>query len=192
MTIIVWRFVSAGLLLACLASFGWGMRKFFSQPSGATAGMRVIKICGAVFAVLHLGAIVLNGEVTAGQMVTATSLYLCALGLFWWAIRTNSPRPLSAAFSPDAPQHLVERGPYRFIRHPFYCSYLLTWMAGLAATGQFWLLPSVAIMLIIYLRAARVEEEKFKRSPLAGSYQRYQSRTGLFFPNPLKLVARRP
>jgi protein-S-isoprenylcysteine O-methyltransferase Ste14 len=191
MTLFYWQFVSVSLLVACLASFAWSMRKFFARPAGDTAGMRVIKICGAVFAVLHLGAIAVTPRMTTGQGLAAALLYLSALGLFWWAIGTNSPRPLSAAFSPDAPQYLVERGPYRVIRHPFYCSYLLAWTAGIAATGRLWLLPSLAVMLIIYLRAARQEEQKFRSSPLAGPYQQYRSRTGLFLPNPVKLLMTR-
>jgi protein-S-isoprenylcysteine O-methyltransferase Ste14 len=191
MTLFVWRAIGTGLLLGCLGSYGWGMRRFFSQPAGDTAGMAAIRICGLVFAVLHAGALVLTPHIAAGQILAAISLYLLALGLFWWAIRTNSC-PLSAAFSPDAPQHLVDQGPYRFIRHPFYCSYLLTWTAGVVATRSLWLLPTLAVMLVIYIRAARMEEDKFMRSPLAGPYRRYRSRTGLFLPNPFKLlVARR-
>jgi len=38
------------------------------------------------------------------------------------------------------------------MRHPLYCSYLLAWTAGMVATAQVWLLPSVAVMLVIYLR----------------------------------------
>ena len=84
-------------------------------------------------------------------------------------------------------------GPYRFVRHPFYCSYLLTWAAGVVASAQFWLLPTVAIMLIIYTRAAKLEEEKFTRSPLAETYKSYRTRTGLFLPNPIKMLSlRRP
>ncbi len=192
MTLLVGRSIGAGLLLACLGSYAWGMRRFFAQPAGDTAGMAVIRICGVVFAVLHAGALIFTPDIAAGPLLGAISLYLVAIGLFWWAVETNSPCPLSAAFSPDPPQHLVERGPYRFIRHPFYCSYLLTWTGGVVATRSLWLLPSLAVMLVIYLRAARVEEDKFMRSPLAGLYGRYRSRTGQFLPNPFKLlVARR-
>jgi len=50
----------------------------------------------------------------------------------------------------------------------------------------------LAVMLVIYVWAAVVEEAKFARSPLASAYERYRSHTGLFFPNPVKLLARRP
>ena len=186
------RLLSLALLLACLVSFRWAMLNFFAQPAGDNAGMKAIRICGFAFAALHLGAIVFTPGVTAGQAQAAALLYLCALGLFWWAVRTGSRGALSAAFSPDTPQHLFDRGPYRFIRHPFYCSYLLTWTAGIVATAWLWLLPSLAVMLVIYVWAAVVEEAKFARSPLASAYERYRSHTGLFFPNPVKLLARRP
>jgi protein-S-isoprenylcysteine O-methyltransferase Ste14 len=179
-------FVSAGLLLACLASFSWAMRHFFTRPAGDNAGMKLIAVCGSGFALLHLGAIAATPHATARQTLGGAAIYLCALVLFWWTIRANSRRPLSAAFSPDDPLHLVQHGPYRFIRHPFYCSYLLAWTAGIVATGRLWLLPSLAIMLAVYFRAASMEEDKFARTALADAYQRYRARTGMFFPNPVK------
>lgn len=188
MVLAVWQSIAALLLLACLGSFAWAMRCFFVQPSGTTAGMKLITACGAVFSALHLIGIVLPGGVTAGRGSVAALLYIGSLGLFWWAIRTHAGQRLSAAFSSDSPEHLVENGPYRFIRHPFYCSYLLTWCTGVIATGRLWLAPTVAIMAAIYWRAARIEEAKFSRSPLAEEYQRYRERTAWFFPNPRKLI----
>jgi protein-S-isoprenylcysteine O-methyltransferase Ste14 len=181
-----WQWISAALLVGCLASFGWAMRRFFIQPAGLTAGMRVIKGCGIVFGLLHLGTIVVTPGITAVRGVSGALLYLWAIGLFWWAIHTSLRKPLSAAFSPDLPAHLVAQGPYRMIRHPLYCSYLLCWLAGWVTTGRLWLGPTIAVMLVIYVLAAAEEEKKFTRSPLAEAYQQYRTRTGLFFPNPSK------
>ena len=186
-----WQWLTASLLLSCLLSFAWGMRKFFVQPSGTTPGMKLISTCGVLFAALHFGAIFLPGSVTAERGWLGTLLYLWSLGLFWWAIRANSAARLSAAFSPDVPVHLVENGPYRFIRHPFYCSYVLAWSAGTIATARWWLLPTMVAMVAIYLRAATLEEEKFSRSSLAAEYQRYRARTALLVPNPMKLLLAR-
>jgi len=165
------------------------MLRFFSRPAGTSIGAKVIGVCGFVFGFLHLVAILRCPSQSGAQEFFATGFYLAALGLFWWAIQTNSRRPLSAVFSPDVPEHLIQEGPYRFIRHPFYCSYLLTWMGGVMATQQVWLLATVAVMFAIYLRAARMEEEKFGCSSLGPRYQMYQARTGLFLPNPIKLLA---
>ena len=45
------------------------------------------------------------------------------------------------------------------------------------------------VMFVIYVLAAAEEEQKFTRSPLAEAYGRYRARTGLFFPNPIKLYS---
>jgi len=125
-----WQWISFSLLTGCLASFGWAMRRFFVQPAGLTIGMQVIKACGVAFGILHLTAIVVTSGIHAVRGVSGTVLYPCALALFWWAIQVSLRKPLSAAFSPDLPRHLVAQGPYRMIRHPLYCSYLLCWVAG--------------------------------------------------------------
>jgi protein-S-isoprenylcysteine O-methyltransferase Ste14 len=184
-----WQWIVATLFVCCLASFGWAMRRFFSQPAGLTAGMKAIRGFGIVFGILHLAAIAATPGVTAARGFGGGLLYLCAIGLFWWAIKTSLRRPLSAAFSPDLPAHLVAQGPYRWIRHPLYCSYLLCWLAGWVTTGRLWLWPTIAAMLVLYVLAASEEEKKFTRSPLAEAYRQYRARTGLFFPNPLKLYS---
>jgi protein-S-isoprenylcysteine O-methyltransferase Ste14 len=184
-----WQLVSGGLLAACLASFAWAMRRFFLQPAGLTPGMQAIKYCGIVFGLLHVAAIAVTPGIPPVRGIAGVALYVCALALFWWAIRASLSRPLSAAFSPDLPGHLVAQGPYRLIRHPLYCSYLLCWLAGCAVTARWWLAPTAGVMLVIYLAAARQEEKKFMRSPLAESYLRYRAQTGLLVPNPLKLYS---
>jgi len=186
----LWQWISAALLLACLGSFGWAMRRFFVQPAGLTAGMQAIKVCGIVFGIAHLAAIALTPDITAARGVGAAGLYLLSLALFWWAIQTSLHQPLSAAFSPDLPAHLVSHGPYRVIRHPLYCSYLICWAGGWMATGRIWLAATVAVMLVIYLLAASAEEKKFTQSNLAEAYREYRARTGLFLPNLFKLYGR--
>jgi protein-S-isoprenylcysteine O-methyltransferase Ste14 len=186
-----WQWIAGLLLFLCLASFGWAMRRFFVLPRGSTMGAKLVAVAGSVFAGLHFVAIFL-GNITPERGGAATLLYLCSLGLFWWAIRANSGTRLSAAFSSDLPVHLVENGPYKFVRHPFYCSYVLAWLAGTIATARWWLIPTVVVMALIYWRAARLEEEKFSESSLRVEYQKYRERTALLVPSPMKvLLARR-
>ena len=186
-----WQWLTALLLASGLTSFAWGMRKFFVQPSGSTSGMKLISGCGFAFAVLHFAAILWRDSVTEERAFVAGLLYVWSLGLFWWAISANSATRLSAIFSDDVPVHLVDKGPYRFIRHPFYSAYLLAWMAGPIATARWWLIPTVVVMAVIYWKAAASEEEKFSRSSLAAEYQSYRARTPLLVPNPMRLLLAR-
>lgn len=188
MMLSAWQWTAAVLLFGCLISFAWAMKRFFVQPAGMTPGMRLIKVCGTLFALLHFAAIFMTPDIPAWRGAAGSALYLGAAALFWWAIRTNSRKPLSAAFSPDLPVHLMAQGPYRIIRHPLYCSYLLCWFAGWIVTGRLWLAPPILTMLVIYLCAAAQEEKKFLGSPLADNYRQYRASTGLIFPNFWKLL----
>ena len=183
----VWQLTCAMLLVACLSSFVWGMRRFFIQPAGSTTGMEVTKICGLIFSLLHFVLMVNQDVIHPGRALLATILYSTSLLLFWWAVYTNREKPLSAVFSPDLPMHFVSHGPYTWIRHPFYTSYLLTWLAGVAATGHLWLMSTVLVMVTIYWKAALLEERKFFQSALATLYTTYRSRTGLFAPSLVSL-----
>ncbi len=129
-----WQTLCLVLLLGCLTSFAWAMARFFLRPAGRTTGMWATAFFGTAFAILHAGALLWPGSVTRGRGYFASAMYLSALSLFWWAIATNRRQPLSAIFSPDVPVHLMTAGPYRMVRHPFYCAYLLVWFAGLVAT----------------------------------------------------------
>jgi len=142
-----WQLPSAGLLLACLASFRWGMRNFFAQPAGDTAGMRVIRTCGLAFAALHLGRIVFTPSVRPdkgwGAACCICARWDCTGGRSEPARRAPSRRP----FRRITPQHLVERGPYRFIRHPLYAPTCWRGRRVMVATASPGFLPTLAVML---------------------------------------------
>jgi protein-S-isoprenylcysteine O-methyltransferase Ste14 len=175
------------LLLSCLLSFTWAMKNFFTQPAGENGGMRVIKALGTLFGALHFSMILWH-PAEQSLALAGAMLYCASLATFWWALMTHCRRPLSAAFSPDVPSRLVRNGPYRFVRHPFYTSYLLVWFAGPIASGTWWMLATTVVMAAVYYRAARIEERKFIVSDLANAYADYRSRTGMFIPSPLKLA----
>jgi protein-S-isoprenylcysteine O-methyltransferase Ste14 len=111
-----------------------------------------------------------------------TLFFVAALGLFWWAVRANKAKPLSVAYSRDSPQHLMQDGPYRLIRHPFYSSYCLCWIAGPIVAGQPLMWVAILLLFPFYFLAAKAEETKFLRSSLAEDYRLYKKRTGMFFP----------
>ena len=52
------------------------------------------------------------------------------------------------------------------------------------ANNAWWLLGTVALMGVLYYRAARQEEESFLAGALAEQYRDYQTKTGMFLPRP--------
>jgi len=170
---------------ACFASYAWGLTRFFWIPNGpAGRDSRIIERATAACVVLHTATLIWFFDFAPWRYAVALPLYVVSLTMFWCCVRINRAQPLSLAFSNDRPAHIVTRGPYAWVRHPFYLSYLLCWIAGALATGQWALLATVALMGWIYRRAAVKEEAKFTASPLAEEYRRYALRAGRFVPTP--------
>lgn len=174
--------LAGGVLLAtiiCFGSFAWAARFHFRQEGGTPAGMQVLSLINLIgFAWFVYGLNRWPGGYRWGPIV------VCGLSLllFWWSIIHTRRRPLTLAFSPDAPAFLETTGPYQIARHPFYVSYLLFWMAtALAIPGLLpWIVP--AVMAMLYAFAATREEAKFINSGLEIDYQAYRMRTGMFYP----------
>lgn len=170
------------LTLATFLSFAWAILKFFRRPDGIQPGMRAISVLGNLGGFGYLILPFVTRPATPGEQGAGLGLYLLALALFWWTVAANRSKPLSLAYSHDLPEHLVTHGPYAWIRHPFYASYTLAWLAGPVATGAWWLFPFVTLMIGLYWRAATQEEAKFLASPFTEAYQRYRARTGMLIP----------
>lgn len=184
----IFSILLAMLLLACLLSFAWGMSRFFVKPKQETVGMKVTAAAGLISALLHFRAIFSMHEVVLDRSYVAATMYVVAIGLFWWAVCVNRARPLAACYSTAGTLNLNTRGPYQLVRHPFYSSYLLAWLSGMIATEDYWvLLPTVMVMFTIYVTAALREEREYEHGPLATEYRLYSSRTGQFFPKVWKL-----
>jgi protein-S-isoprenylcysteine O-methyltransferase Ste14 len=79
-------------------------------------------------------------------------------------------------------QPVVERGPYRWVRHPSYSAGMLIF-AGIAISLGSWV--SVAVLTVVpflvYLRRVRVEEAALVET-IGEPYRAYMARTGRFIP----------
>jgi protein-S-isoprenylcysteine O-methyltransferase Ste14 len=106
----------------------------------------------------------------------------CSLGLLEWARASIRRRYFSYLFSRDVPQFLHAVGPYAYVRHPFYASYLLAYVATAILMPGAPTLAILAGMFVFYRAAAVTEERKFAASPLASEYDAYKRRTGRFVP----------
>lgn len=83
------------------------------------------------------------------------------------------PKPLASA-------ELVERGVYRFIRHPIYTGLILAALGGsIYAVSPLALFFTLALVVVLDLKARR--EEIWLRQQYAG-YAGYSSRTKKFIP----------
>ena len=116
------------------------------------------------------------------QLAGPVGIALQASGL---ALRTWSMRTLGTSYTrtlrTDNQQHVVDTGPYRFVRHPGYAGSLLTW-AGFGLTSRS--VPVVLLVAALLGRAYRqriVTEENLLERELPG-YAEYIHRTKRIVP----------
>jgi protein-S-isoprenylcysteine O-methyltransferase Ste14 len=171
--------------------FAWGVQGIFRR---GTPDWRlwVLKVGAVGAAVVQLGAIAQMSEARPWQYVLGISLLGASCLLFGVTARTIRKDPFTLAFSTDAPRQLVQHGPYRWIRHPFYTSYMMTYVAGSVLTMHALVMIAAVAMGGIYVLAARMEEAKFLSGPLGGAYRAYRDATGAFLPRLVRLRSAPP
>jgi protein-S-isoprenylcysteine O-methyltransferase Ste14 len=170
--------------------FGWNfilfsiaLRRNFSCPSGVPPMMRALAGCGLLATLTDI-VVLLTSQLMPVRSLIGIGLLILSQLLFRAAVNATSEYKLSLAFSSDMPSSLNKSGPYRYIRHPFYTAYSLTWFAVVVASAHIAAVGALLVMAAFYFTAAWREERKFLRSPLADAYRDYQRFTGMFFPHP--------
>ncbi len=170
------------LAVFCFWSFGWTVNGvFIPSSSSQKMGYRLLKL-GNVFT--WLSSIVIwyySSNPNSEKWIFGSIMLILDLVLFMCAKRVATKK-LTLAFSNDSPKFILQEGPYRYIRHPFYTSYLFCYLIVAAVLNHWVLWINFSCMLAIYLWAALREEQKFKNSPLKGEYLLYRKKAGLFYP----------
>jgi protein-S-isoprenylcysteine O-methyltransferase Ste14 len=127
-------------------------------------------VCGAIFGLLVPAA--LCGCVLA----------LCSVVLYEWTRRTVIDRNFYIALAGEVPPAVCEVGPYQYIRHPFYLSYMLAFL-GVAIAFPSLIVSGVCVLNVgLFVYMAIDDERVLRQSPLAADYDRYKMRVGMFLP----------
>jgi protein-S-isoprenylcysteine O-methyltransferase Ste14 len=118
-----------------------------------------------------------------GRALAWAGVFLFVVGLLlrWWAIVTLG-RFFTVDVTIEKDHELVERGPFRVVRHPSYTGVLLAFV-GFALTLGNWaaLLVVLVPILAAFIRRMNVEEEALARA-LGARYADYMRRTKRLVP----------
>lgn len=170
----------------CFAAFSWGVKKHFRSTGAMPLGMKVTSLLSLA---LFAGFLFHVAQGASALWLAALGLFTASLAVFAGAVAASRYTPPTLAFDTDAPNFLLQHGPYRYVRHPFYLAYVLFWLGTAVAVHGLlgWVAPLV--MTALYIEAASREERKFAKSDLAVAYKAYRARAGMFWPRPLALLA---
>jgi protein-S-isoprenylcysteine O-methyltransferase Ste14 len=99
----------------------------------------------------------------------------------WWANRTLGEY-YTRTLRVTAAQSIIQKGPYRMIRHPGYLGSMLMWVgAGLATTN--WIVFTLAMVVMFAAYYYRIQaEEQMLMAAMSQDYREYESRTWKLIP----------
>lgn len=153
-------------------------RRLRMTEAETDAGQKRIK---ALLALLAIATLVLAGvdrrlgwsDLPPAVVGAGFVAVLAGALVVFLAMRANSY--LSANIEVDSGQTVVDRGPYRAVRHPMYAGYALIGIGTTLALGSAWAgllyVPAFAVVIARLLR-----EERFLAAELPG-YAAYMRRT---------------
>ncbi len=176
--------ISLIIYLMNVAAFSWALKNFFRNEGQLPPKMRQLKSIAAVIALIQIVTILFSPRASLVLQIMGFVLCLLSAVLFWITLRFNQQNPLPVAFSKLETNSIRSTGPYKFIRHPFYLSYILTWMAA-PFTAESWALSLTSfLMLAAYIKLIKDEESALLSGAHAETYQKYRSQTGALIPKP--------
>ena len=111
---------------------------------------------------------------------TGVGVCVIAGGLLAWTL-CRLGRNLTDTVVTRRQHTLVTRGPYRFVRHPFYDAAAL-FVAGIALLAANWFFLLVGAFVIALLVRRTQTEEANLLARFGAPYQAYLDRTGRFLP----------
>jgi protein-S-isoprenylcysteine O-methyltransferase Ste14 len=111
----------------------------------------------------------------------ALGLAAISIVLISHTLRTHKQR-LALWHQQDEPQSIVTYGAYRYIRHPFYTSFLITLTGAFLSAPHMTTLFTMVYGFLILNFTARREEKLLGESAFGEQYRQYIKRTGRFLP----------
>lgn len=146
-------------------------RIFGTGPRGLVLSLATLAAAWGLADVVGLPAV--HGYSDLGLMALALSIALTIAGMAW---------SLTSLPVDSRGRELITQGAFRYVRHPLYASFLLSFDFGLAVYLDNWIYVLWAVVQFPLWHANVAGEERLMRDAFGDVYQDYCARTGRFFP----------
>jgi protein-S-isoprenylcysteine O-methyltransferase Ste14 len=105
--------------------------------------------------------------------VCGAILALGAVMLYEWTRRTVVDRTFYVGLAGEVPPAVCDAGPYRYVRHPFYLSYMVAFVAVAVAFPSVIVSGVCALNIGLFVYMALDDERMLQQSPLATDYESF-------------------
>jgi protein-S-isoprenylcysteine O-methyltransferase Ste14 len=144
-------------------------KEYFFRIGGTIAILAHLAVAG-----LDVGRFHWSVPPPTALRVVALVVYAAGLGFGMWAIVTNRFFSSVVRLQSDRGHHVVDTGPYRFVRHPGYAGMMVSALSGSVVLGSWW--SAVPMLLFGGMLVRRLTmEDRFLNANLDG-YRAYAGR----------------
>jgi protein-S-isoprenylcysteine O-methyltransferase Ste14 len=180
-TLLEW--ILAGSGGATLIVFAVALQNFFVQPPSLTRQQRLFQDLSVLLGVTHGLALLVLDPASDRWAAIGIGMYAAALALFLSALEAARRVPMTRTFvyQPKC-DTILDKGPYKIIRHPIYLSYSLAWLAAPVAMHSIFLGLTATFMIACYVVSAREEERLLANGARAVEYAQFCARTWRMIP----------
>jgi protein-S-isoprenylcysteine O-methyltransferase Ste14 len=145
------------------------------RDNGAVLGQ--ISFISGMVCVLVMG---LFYRLLVPAAVCGAILALAAVILYEWTRRTVIDRNFYVGLAGEVPPALCDAGPYRYVRHLFYLSYMVAFVGVAVAFPSLVVTVVCALNIGLFVDMALDDERVLLASPLGAAYTAYRERVGMF------------
>jgi protein-S-isoprenylcysteine O-methyltransferase Ste14 len=138
---------------------GAGMKKWDKFLLGILAVSQfVVFIIGG----LDVGRFGWSGEIPVFLYIICWLLFTGSFGVAYWAMYVNQFFSSVVRIQKDRGQFVVQEGPYRYVRHPGYISFMITLLALSICLGSYYALIPAFIGALALVGRTHLEDNALK------------------------------
>jgi protein-S-isoprenylcysteine O-methyltransferase Ste14 len=131
-------------------------------------GMRIAASCLFLLtqttAAVDVGRLHTSHNMPAGLRFVALILFMLSGSLQAWAMALNPFFSPGVRLQKERGHHVIDRGPYRYLRHPGYLAMLISIPTTAVAIGSWLALVPATGFAVVIVRRAKMEDEFLKKN----------------------------
>jgi len=166
-------------------SFILGALFIFNKPQNPGWKLKLMSLSTILLMIGQIAGVYFSPNLSIPSAIGGVPIILLGSILFFWTANKttqSTAQKLSPIYSEKQTTIILTQGPFRYIRHPFYTSYMLSFLGGAIAANTSWAILICIPIGLIYGFAARTEEAQLVQGPKGNEYLAYKKKTGKFFP----------
>jgi protein-S-isoprenylcysteine O-methyltransferase Ste14 len=136
--------------------------------------LAVLLLIHLVIAGLDVGRFHWSGPIALPVRIAALVVFTCGMGFSIWASIANRFFSSAIRLQTDRGHHVIDTGPYQWVRHPGYAGMVVAAIAGGVVIGSWWSLVPLALMGAVVVRRLLLEDAFLHRE--LGGYTTYAGR----------------